>query len=190
MKRLISLLLLLISLNFAFSQSFDLYLMAGPVVSQVDGDRLGGYNKIGTTAGLGISHAIKPQWKALMELNYIQKGKGTYSAENSSSNKTILNYVELPLITEYQINEIFSLQAGLSGALLMSYKFLEDGGVNNAPIYTPNRFDFDYQLGGCYLLNEQISIVVRLARSIIAMGDSGNKYNRSIALSLRYEIKN
>ncbi len=202
MKQLMGILLLLISLP-AFSQSFDLYVMAGPVVSQIDGDRLGGYNKVGAIAGLGISRTIIPQWKALMELNYIQKGKGSYNVENGETHKTILNYVELPLVAEYQINELLCVQAGLSGALLISHTFLEDGEINQAPLYEPNRFDFDYQLGACYQLNEQMSVVLRLAGSIIAMGDqlpdvsyspsiwvnAGGKYNRSIALSLRYMIQ-
>ena len=199
MKYLTLTLLSLLALNVS-AQSFDLYASAGPVLSQIDGDRIGGYDKMGLVFGLGIEQAVSGPWKGFLELNYIQKGKGVYNESDGSTKRTVLHYVDLPLIAGYQVIDQLVVQAGVSFGVLIDYQFYEDGSITTHYVYTPNRFDVDYLVGASYILNASWQINLRLASSIFAMGDQspddtyrpniwrnpGGKYNRSLALTFQY----
>lgn len=203
MKAKFIILILSLHLCGGIAQSFDFYAAAGPVVSQIDGDRIGGYNKAGIMLGMGVKRLVYHKTHLTLEIDYIQKGKGVFNPSDNSSYQTILNYIDLPFLAHYSINERYSIQAGISVAALVSYKFLYNGEENEAPSYTPNNYDIDYVLGASYHLNEQWSVDLRLAQSIFAMGDKipndsyspniwtnpGAMYNRSLCLALVYNIE-
>jgi opacity protein-like surface antigen len=183
------------------AQSFDAFVLAGPVVSQVDGDYLGGYNKLGVVGGLGVSYDIKDKLSGILELSYIQKGKGMFNKSDFSSTKTVLNYLQMPLLVTYEVMPKLKVEGGFSIGLLLSYKFIEDGIESSdfAP-YTPNAWDVDWLVGARYDFTDVWSLNLRFAYSLFPMGDeieddvyspdvwrnSGAKYNRSIALALMY----
>lgn len=194
------LLLSLITLNIS-AQKFDAYATAGGVVSQIDGDRLGGYNKAGVKVGMGVERQITEKWDMCLEIGYIQNGKGTFNESSNASYKTTLHYLQLPILLQYNAAEKWNLELGLAPAYLISYKFYENGGETKAP-YTPYSFDVTTLLGANYILDQTWSINLRFAHSLLPMGDTTpedvevpnrwknpySKFNRSIALSLVYKI--
>ncbi len=201
MKRFLFLsLMALLSLNTS-AQSFDFYGLAGPVLSQIDGDRVGGYDKMGFTLGAGVSRRYDDQWSGLLELSYIQKGKGSYNESDGSTYKIRLNYMQVPLAARYQLSPVFSLETGLSMAFLFSYQFFENGENNNEHRpYTPYWYDLDWLLGASYVINDEWTVNLRFTYSIFPMGDRieedtyrpnlwqnpGGQYNHSLALALQY----
>ena len=58
----------------SYGQRFHGGPMTGLVVSQVDGDNLGGYNKPGIRAGGWVNTQISDLTTLQLELQYIQKG--------------------------------------------------------------------------------------------------------------------
>lgn len=203
MKTKIIILLLTLNIGASLAQSFDFYALAGPVVSQIDGDRIGGYNKAGAMFGVGIQQVLSNKTGLTLELDYIQKGKGTFNTTDNSSYKTILHYIDLPVLAHYNINEKYSIQAGISVAALIAYQFLHNDAINEAPSYTPKNYDIDYIIGASYHINTQWRVTLSLAQSIFAMGDKtpndtyrpniwtnpGGMYNRSLALALVYSLE-
>jgi hypothetical protein len=69
------------------SQTFDLGLTMGINTSQVSGDGLGGYNKLGIRIG-GLIRKEFSQFNAQIELQYINKG----SSRNSPNDSYIDSY--------------------------------------------------------------------------------------------------
>ena len=200
MKNLIALTLLLLAPLATHAQNFDFYALAGPSVSQIDGDRVGGYNKMGAIAGLGIAHSFNQQLQALMELEYISKGKGTYEESTGASYKTNLNYVQLPLLVQYNINNAFFVETGLSAACLFSYQFYENNEPTSSSPFQPTKFELGYLIGSTYAINDFWRVNLRFAYSIIHINELSDddyyrssswkhplgKYNRSLTLALQY----
>ena len=59
-KKIVYIFFFLISAWNVQAQEFGAALLIGSNFSQVDGDQLGGYNKVGLNAGLEINRQIKP----------------------------------------------------------------------------------------------------------------------------------
>lgn len=200
MKKPLFILLLLAACTIAQAQDFDFYAIGGPVVSQVDGDRIGGYDKLGAVAGIGVAHAFVSPWRGIMELEYIQKGKGSFNESSGETTKTTLHYIQLPVLAEYTILENVALETGFSFGYLMKYQFYQDGQPTDHSYYTPRTFELDYLFGGSYTINELWKVNLRFAYSIIPIGVTSDeeifrttiwrnpygRYNRSVALAFQY----
>lgn len=201
MKYIVPLFFLLLPLQLISAQNFEFFALAGPVVSQIDGDHFGGYDKMGIMAGAGVAHKLNTNWCAQMELAYIQKGKGIYNAQDGSTYKVKLNYIHIPVLAKYSILEQLSIESGLSLGFLMAYQFLEDGEPNNShQPYTPNNVDLNWLLGGTYVFSDEWKLNLRFAYSILPMGSTiedniyrpnfwrktGGQYNNSLALAVQY----
>ncbi len=127
MKKLTLTILLLAVLSAGFSQRFIGSVIAGGNVSQVDGDEVAGYYKLGVNAGLSVMMPLDNnfRWFATIELLYSQKGSfqnylranATLSDTNQliwhNENPTIpfdktikyklnLDYVEVPVVFHYE----------------------------------------------------------------------------------------
>ena len=69
------------------AQNFKAGLIAGISTSQVSGDQLGGFNKIGVKFGASVNHSINPASRGQLALYYIDKG----SNDVNSNYKTTSN---------------------------------------------------------------------------------------------------
>jgi hypothetical protein len=98
------------------SQKFNAGIIAGGLLSQVDGDGYGGFNKFGYLAGGLVSLRISPHSSFQMEIEYIQKGS-RINADSLNNNNTYLmrfHYLEVPVLYQYSMGKRkrFSLEAG------------------------------------------------------------------------------
>ena len=85
MKHIILLSAILFYSQGIFAQDFGAELLLGANFSQVDGDQLGGYNKLGANIGIQINRDIKEDWDLAFELRYSMKGaKKVQDQENPS----------------------------------------------------------------------------------------------------------
>ncbi len=114
MKRIL-LLFCLILPSLLFAQRFNAGIMAGGLVSQVDGDTYDGYHKVGFLAGAYVSLRLSPHSSFQMEMQYIQKGSrnGNDSANmGGNSYQLRIHYLEIPILYQYTFAKRFAAEIG------------------------------------------------------------------------------
>lgn len=191
--------LILISL-FSFSQDFNGGPIVGFVVSQVDGDSLGGYNRIGPTAGLFISRKFSNSIDFKAELKYVQKGsksKGDKIEVNDDYLEIRLQYFELPLLINYKYINKVSLEGGVAIGYL--FKAEEDHSGYGFVDTKDNYFKTETSiLGGIqYQITDRLAINARANYSIIRISNyttggrlwmKRGKFNNVISFTLNYQL--
>jgi hypothetical protein len=148
--------LLLLSLLLALSpslsaQRFKGAVMGGMNISQVDGDEVYGYHRVGGHIGLAAILPIK-KWDITLETVFNQKGafeKKQYEnwVYNYDTNSMLidstlytgaynlrLNYVEVPLMVHYTDRDRYTVGIGFSYGRLVNFSEVEHGG--NIPPYS------------------------------------------------------
>jgi hypothetical protein len=107
--------------------------MGGMNISQVDGDEVYGYHRVGGHMGVAAILPIK-KWDITLETVFNQKGafqKRAYldSARQLNGKYDLrLNYLEVPLMVHYTDRDIITAGAGLSWGRLVSFKEIEHDG--------------------------------------------------------------
>lgn len=142
--------LLLVALFLALSpmlsaQRFMGAVMGGMNISQVDGDLVVGYNRVGGHFGVAAIYPIKKKWDITLETVYNQKGARekqqytqiivdstvmppdttTYTGEYNLR----LDYVEVPLMAHFTDKEKYSVGMGFSYGRLVKATEIEHGGA-------------------------------------------------------------
>lgn len=98
------------------AQLFDAGFVVGPSFSQIEGDDVAGYKKIGLNAGVMVEINFSDIWVASMELLYVQKGSATAFVNNQDfidDFKIVHEYVEIPFILNYQDKGGMNFGAGV-----------------------------------------------------------------------------
>lgn len=132
MLRLLASILLLTCLMYtAQAQTFKGGLVAGANFTQIDGDAIAGYTKIGINAGFMSDIAINDRWSIALELLYSQKGSASSYKLTSYFGLPFqikLHYADIPVLIKYN-DAIGGLTfgAGMSLGRLVSYQYMEDG---------------------------------------------------------------
>lgn len=137
LRKLMVLLLLLVSATAAHSQAFFGGLAIGGTTSQVDGDHNNGFHKVGFTGGAFVGLELSDIFEVQFEVKYIQKGSRS-DADDPYQFVIRLDYVELPLVASanlgflningHKINWI-SFEAGASVDVL-AYTNQKNNGAN------------------------------------------------------------
>lgn len=152
-------------------------IILGGIASQVDGDRDGGYGKVGLHTGVGAIVGINAQISVLVEIFYSQKGSrygrmmedpalGPYLTVYQMK----LNYIELPFGIRYNIYPRANI--GLGGSynrLLSSQEYWEPlwgRQYFDADTYMFNKNSWDAFLSIGYVLGEHWEAGVRYQRSV------------------------
>ena len=179
-----------------FSQNFNAGMRFGVCASQVDGDRLVGFDKAGVIGGLFVNRDLSKSFTLQMEMVYIQKGSRKPTDINNSFYLLRVNYVEVPLILQWHLTPKFSLAAGPSFATLVgSHEENEYGVFNSNSSF--KKFELSGNFGLVYKLSDNWSFDGRYNNSLTtirpfpgvttAFFDRG-QYNVSIQLSLLYSF--
>lgn len=138
MSRFFLISILFLALNHTLSaQRFKGAVMGGMNISQVDGDEVVGYNRVGGHLGLAAILPIK-KFDVTLETVFNQKGareKQQYDYFDSASGYQYtgeynlrLNYVEIPVLAHYTDKERYTFGLGFSYGRLVSYSEIEHGG--------------------------------------------------------------
>ncbi|MBE0647196.1 MAG: PorT family protein [Bacteroidales bacterium] len=138
----LTLVIILLTLSGAsFSQRFLGALSAGINLSQVDGDEVYGFRKIGFNGGPSI---IVPfgkdgKWSVTMEILFSMNGayQKTYVADTADPDTNVpasyygyklnLNYIQVPLLFHFTDKKIIALGAGFAYGQLVGVSEWEDG---------------------------------------------------------------
>lgn len=155
-----------------YAQSFNGGLLAGGVISQVDGDHYSGYHHLGFTAGAYVNLPFSDNFSLQTELKYslfgshssvdeVEAGQNPYSLN--------LHYVEMPVMARYNLGllningkhlDFLALEAGLSFDFLMN----NSESANNEPALYTNRWNFfsmTANVGVHFDLNERWGVGIR-----------------------------
>ncbi|MDR1792096.1 MAG: outer membrane beta-barrel protein, partial [Bacteroidales bacterium] len=98
------------------AQKFSGGVKAALVISQVDGDNLSGYNKVGAMAGAFANFTfLNERLKLQLDLDYIQKGsRQPQTGDVPDSYKMSVQQVEVPVLLGVRLFSGFWLEVGPS----------------------------------------------------------------------------
>ena len=135
MKKIV--LFILICMPFAgLTQRFNGGILAGGLVSQVDGDTWSGYHKFSFYGGALVSLQVSQRSSFQMEMEYIQKGSRQNGDTATNTGMTYLlrlHYLEIPVLYQFAFHKRFSAEIGPAADVLLGSTEL----VNNMePIST------------------------------------------------------
>lgn len=198
MKKILSLLMFLSLCFLGFSQDFHGGVLIGLTGSQIDGDSYGGYNKLGFQAGGFVQRQFTQRIGMQMELKYIGKGATRKTTMDDPSIYNVsLNYIELPLLFEFRISQLFGAETGVAA----SYLFASSNNLglgDEAPDPPFKKVDFPFNLGGYYFFNEHFSLNVKYSYSLVPIRGvrysegtfrSGGQFNHQLNIAIYYKIK-
>ena len=196
MRKLLIALILLFS-NSLYAQNFDAGLVAGFTMSQISGDGLGGFDKLGIRIGAYISYPI-PRKNINFEvgMQYLQKGSREPSKKNEVSNYSMdMHYLELPFTVNYGFKNGLIIESGFGPGILVSYTE-EINGVENIG-NTPNTFALDFICGIQYQFLNNLKINVRYGNSLLpirkedvetSLEKNKDWYSSMVTFTLMYKI--
>lgn len=180
MKRIIILGLFLSStIFFVQAQKINGGLIGGLSASQVDGDQMGGYNQLGACLGAFLEMPLGSDFYFEPELRFCQKGSTGYLGTFYLN--AHLNYVELPLLCNWQYKKV-KLETGLVPAVLLNTTV-----GDNIETSDLKRLDVGFAGGLSYMATNTIRFNVRYTHTIPFM----YRYeNNCVTVALFYYLKN
>ncbi len=197
MKQHILLIICIIfSLNKTYTQEFNGGLIAGLSTSQVSGDMLGGFNKLGFLIGGFTKRKINNKLNLQFEITYIQKGSRNPNINKDNIQEISLSYIEIPFgIILKQKNNI-DIETGILSGVIISSKINDYYGLRD--IETDfKKYDFGIFAGVNYYLKDNIILNTRISNSILPIrphisnatwGLNKGQYNTVLSISIYYNI--
>lgn len=151
---------------------FTASIVGGATLSQIDGDMLYGYDKLGMTAGLKVGYDLDSRWMGHIEMLYSQRGSNNNFGIGGKKSAFIhTDYIEVPVLVnlrDWYVNDAnyyrASVHAGVSTAYLFQVKSNITSYENNVDNY--NRVDISWVLGASFRLNKSIGITIRYTRAL------------------------
>lgn len=172
----------------AQAQRFEAGVVAGLNLSQVDGDRLAGFNKPGFNAGGKVAAILSDRWQMSLEFLFSQQGasRGKYDDPFSAYDKIRLNLVEVPVMINFKEWK-FHLSGGVAYARLIDYQIIDSLGndVTDLQMYNENLFSLVF--GGTYYFREKAGFEVRWSRALNDLQKqegASSLFGRSLSLRL------
>lgn len=188
------------------AQNFGGGIILGLSTSQVGGDDLAGFNKLGILAGIFANKSISELLRLQMEMNYIQKGSNNpdmndYKSENVGKTDISLNYIEVPILLQYQQNTTLKIEGGIQFANLINGYYNDSYGEITYSEITPFiKNDVGLILGMDYKFSENFSLNTRISNSILPIGKEDynhpstynstrkGKYNSVLSFAIHYNL--
>ena len=204
MKRFLTIAAFLLAAFSATSQGFHGGIMAGGVLSQVQGETYGGFNKPGIYAGAFVNLNFGKRHTVQMELDYIQKGsRDNENPEQGPYENFLLrvSYIEIPVLYQVHFLKRFAFEIGPAFDVLVS-SYQEYDGLE-VPFEPPCRSFTVNGLAGisCDII-PKLKVDFRFIMSITSIREPGDtndayykrfgtwgQYNDVLALTLWYTFK-
>jgi hypothetical protein len=187
---------------FSHAQRFHGGVMIGGVVSQVQGDSYGGFNKFGLYGGGFVSIGFAKYFALQLEMDFIQKGsRENIDPEKEQYDSYLLrvNYIEVPLLFQATLFHRLSLEIGPAMDVLVgSYEEYNQQEVDNlVPLRTVTLSGI---AGVSLIIIDHLKINYRFNMSLLSFrnGVTNGYYKRFgaygqytdlMSLSLFYTIK-
>ena len=171
-----------------YAQQIRNAIVIGASASQIDGDRLSGFDKAGLVFGGSSNFKINDKFSFQPEILFLQKGSKTTQSDSMMYLKWRLNYISVPVLLCYKIQPKFTLQAGLTADYLLSAK--QDNGNGAGFVdYTDNlkKFDLNYTGGVEYRIWDNFAANARYQYSVKWLDDLHFK-NSNVVVTLRFYL--
>lgn len=201
--------LLILTASTTEAQRVQAEVIVGGNLSQVDGDEIFGFNKIGLNTGLGAIVPFGKNFQFGIEILYSQQGsyqgpqyEDTDSAGNVTTGeyKVNLDYLQVPFMVLYNDKDVITGGLGFSYGRLVRVREYEHGQrvesttVNNGPY---NRNDFMALADIRFRVYKRLKLNLRYAYSLAKirtreyenlLGDtwSRDQYNNTITFRVIY----
>lgn len=159
----------------ALAQRFQGGVVAGINLSQIDGDRLAGFNQPGINAGGRVAAVLSERWQLSLELLFSQQGSHRTLRDDPSATLDVirLNFVEVPVMINF-LEWKLHIGAGLTYARLISYRVEDIFGadVTDSQDYAPNQLLF--AVGATYFFTPAVGLNIGWNKAISNLqADSG-----------------
>lgn len=188
-KGLFYLLLLVLLSHHATSQIILGALSAGINLTQVDGDEVYGFHKVGFNGGPQAIVPFAKNWSVSIETLFSQRGsyqKPQFDDSLSYEYKLNLTYVEVPLLIHFEDKKILNAGLGVSWSRLVGVKEWEHGRrVESTTMQGPySRNDFSIVADVRIPIYKRLKINARYSYTFISIRNrtytdgSGSTWNR------------
>ena len=153
------------------AQVFTTGLQGGFTATQVDGDAISGFNKLGFHGAAFVRAELTDQITAKMEIGYVGKGSRKPGDPDNPAADTwgyTFHYIEIPVLAEYQYGQ-FKIQAGPYAGLLVSGNQMFNQ-INFEVINPPlNDLELGFMAGTEYAISDKVYGLVRYSQSLSAV---------------------
>ena len=154
-------------------QTFRGGVVFGANASQINGDFIAGFNKIGLHLGLKVASDINEKTAWSTELLYSERGSRTGS-RFSDPFTIFINYVEIPVLLtfkDWEQTDYYKMhfEAGASLGRIINEKVKDVGG--NANIDGLNELDLSLIAGATIYSNQHLGFTVRYTHSVNLLRD-------------------
>lgn len=199
--KLVSFFLLIAISSKMEAQNFKLAFLAGATTSQVSGDNLGGFHKVGIMGGAAVNLRVRDSSFVEMEMIYVQKGsqQGEDLAKGKAFYQLKVDYIEVPLLYKLKRKKLM-IEMGASLGYLVHSKVSDV--LGEFPATSPEARPFkktetsvcagvSYKLGGRIWVSWRFSnslLPIRNHYSGIQYKLNRGQYNTAMYLMLRYEL--
>ncbi len=143
--------------------------IVGMTLSQIDGDDLFGFNKLGVSAGVKVRFNLKKKLDGNVELLYSQRGSSTNLFRRDAEDDIIsINYFELPIylsVNDWYIEKEDYYK--ISGHAGLSYGNLVASSIQNTNFTTGllGSADISYLVGATFHFTKKLAFTARYTRS-------------------------
>ena len=179
------------------AQNFGGGLIAGVSTSQVAGDMLGGFNKLGFLTGAYTSLNVKDNISFQFEITYIEKGSKNPNIHKKNIAEITLSYVEVPISINLQQKENLGVEVGILPAFLINAEMNDYfSEIEIDPAF--EKYDFSVFAGINYHITDNIILNTRISNSIIPIrphvsdatnGWNKGQYNTVLSFAIHYKIR-
>ena len=171
-------------------QTFSAALVAGTNLSQIDGDKLVGFHRLGLNTGARVAARFTDRWSMSLEMLYSQQGANRVRNDDPSSiyDNIRLNFVEAPVMINFSDWKILA-SAGVSYARLIDFTAIDIGGEDISEMENYNPGIFSILLGGTFLLGEDWGLNIRWSKYLnnLWMGADDQRFiGRNVSVRLYY----
>ena len=155
------------------AQNFRGGVRAGISMTQISGDDLSGFHKLGAYAGGYVNWRFiqNERWAIQAEINFVMKGSSTYLKPDKNGNvapKYVLTmyYVEVPVLAKFLVAKGFEVELGPTFGVLTHATEKDANGIMNARM--PFRwFELCAMGGASYLIKEHYGISLRYVQTLV-----------------------
>ncbi len=174
-----------------FAQGFGGGLYGGISTSQVTGDAIVGFHKVGGWGGAFTDYRFTPRSTLQFELSFIQKG--SRQAPTVKNNGVLYvnnqNYLELPILYKWYGIKNMSIEMGTQVGYLISAIERDNSGEIRGAI-PHKKVEWSAAAGlSYYFWKGKIEVNARYANSILSMKKQDWWMNHVFAFSVRYWFK-
>ncbi len=146
---------------------FSGLIKAGIVASQIHNDDVGGYNKLGGTAGFGVFTPITRSAKIQLELNYAMRGsrKAARPDKGDFTSFTLeAHYIDVPILYRSHL-AMFDYEVGICNSFLVASRRIDPQFLTTAAPF--NRYELAFNAGVSVPMKENWSFNARFHYSLL-----------------------